>query len=104
MRRWLVNPQVFTIFLGDAKSMLLRLDNDTCCTPGGPVDLTECSQIVVNLPNADGSYTALDLSSGVLDNSTRSARALSGRYLKRRVCASQHGRAAELQCDVHVSF
>lgn len=50
---------VFSIFTGDAKTMSLRaLYQET----GQPVDLTAASEIVVNLPNADGSFLQLKLS------------------------------------------
>lgn len=50
---------VFSIFLGDAKTLNLAaiLDNF-----GGPLDLTACTEIVVNLPKADGSFLVLKLS------------------------------------------
>lgn len=55
-------PPIFSIFLGDAKTVPMKLQySDT----GNPFDLTACSQIVVNLPNADGSFAQLNLSSGV---------------------------------------
>jgi hypothetical protein len=49
---------VFRIFLGDASTMFLRVVDQFY----NPVDLTNCSQIVVNLLNADGSVTQLELS------------------------------------------
>lgn len=51
-----VNP--FVIFTGDAKTLPLRIAYST----GLPVDLTSCTEIVVNLPNADGTFTQLKLS------------------------------------------
>jgi hypothetical protein len=46
----------FSIFTGDAKTMPLRIaSSDT----GLPIDLTSCTEIVINLPNADGSFTQL---------------------------------------------
>lgn len=48
----------FSIFTGDQKTMPLRV----AYTNGLPVDLTSCSEIVINLPNADGSFTQLKLS------------------------------------------
>jgi len=51
-------PNVFSIFQGDAKVMNLKaVYGET----GDPVDLTSCTQIVVNLPNADGSIAQLTL-------------------------------------------
>lgn len=51
-------PPVFSIFLGDAKTLSLAaiLENY-----GGPLDLTSCTEIVINLPNADGSFLQLKL-------------------------------------------
>lgn len=49
---------VFSIFTGDAKTLGLRL----AYTNGLPYDLTTCTEIVINLPNADGSFTQLKLS------------------------------------------
>ena len=72
-----MNSQVFEIFQGDAKTMYLRIDNDTCCGDGGPVDLTECTQILVNLPNADGTFTTLKLS---LSQVTITTPAVLGRF------------------------
>lgn len=50
-------PQnVFSIFLGDAKTMNLKaVYADTL----GPLDLTSCSEINVQLPNATGTFTSL---------------------------------------------
>lgn len=48
----------FSIFTGDAKVLPLRL----AYASGLPVDLTSCTEIVVNLPNADGSFSQLKLS------------------------------------------
>ncbi len=48
-----MNP-VFKIFLGDSKTLFLKVDNDDCCG-GGPIDLTSCTEINVSLPKADGS-------------------------------------------------
>lgn len=55
-------PNIFSIFLGNAKTIYLKLIKDDCCG-NGPVDLTNCTEIVVALPNADGSFTNLKLSS-----------------------------------------
>lgn len=51
-------PKPFTIFTGDAKTMPLRVAYQS----GLPFDLTSCTEIVVNLPNADGTFTQLKLS------------------------------------------
>jgi len=50
----------FSIFTGDAKTMPLRI----AYASGLPVDLTDCTEIVVNLINADGSTTQLKKSLG----------------------------------------
>lgn len=50
----------FQIFLGDSKTMFLRALNGGC--NGLPLDLTYCTEIVVNLPNADGTFAQLKLS------------------------------------------
>lgn len=47
----------FVIFTGDVKVLPLRIAYGT----GLPVDITSASEIVVNLPNADGTVTALKL-------------------------------------------
>ncbi|MDH4163342.1 MAG: hypothetical protein OEW15_11735 [Nitrospirota bacterium] len=47
----------FTIFTGDAKTLPLRI----AYASGLPVDITSASEIVVKLPNADGSFTLLKL-------------------------------------------
>jgi hypothetical protein len=49
---------IFSIFQGDAKPMSLKaVYADTF----NPLDLTACTEIVVQLPNADGTFTALTL-------------------------------------------
>jgi hypothetical protein len=48
----------FTIFTGDQKTIPLRIAYNT----GLPVDLSSCTEIVVNLPKADGSFLQLKLS------------------------------------------
>lgn len=53
-------PSVFSIFLGDTKTMQLK---SVYADTGDPLDLSTCSEIVVSLPNADGSTLALTLSS-----------------------------------------
>lgn len=47
----------FSIFTGDVKTLPLRL----AYANGLPVDIASATEIVVNLPNADGSYTQLKL-------------------------------------------
>lgn len=49
---------VFSIFQGDSKTMNLAAVYDNF---GGPVDLTSCAQIVITLPNADGTFLILSL-------------------------------------------
>lgn len=48
----------YTIFLGDEKPMYLvvRLPNGT------PYDLTSCTELVISLPKADGTFAQLKLS------------------------------------------
>lgn len=50
---------VFSIFLGDAKTMNLSALYDNF---GGPLDLTSCTEIVISLPNQDSSFLQLKLS------------------------------------------
>jgi len=52
-----MNP-VFTIFLGDKKTMNLKVVDDDC-NGGGPIDLTYCTEINVSLPNQDGTIKHL---------------------------------------------
>jgi hypothetical protein len=59
------DSKVFTIFQGDAKVMSMALTNDDA-DGGGPVDLTNCTQINIYLPNADGTFTALQKSTGAV--------------------------------------
>lgn len=47
-----MNP-TFSIFLGNAKTVYLKVNSDDCCG-GDPVDLTACTEIDVALPKADG--------------------------------------------------
>jgi hypothetical protein len=49
---------VFSIFQGDAKTLSLKI---MYADSYDPVDLTNCTQIVVNLLNEDGTVTALEL-------------------------------------------
>lgn len=52
------NPNVFEIFTGEDKEMSMRVVSQ----PGNlPLDLTECTQIDVAIPNADGTFTNLTL-------------------------------------------
>jgi hypothetical protein len=53
---------VFSIFLGDIKTMYLRAVNAVCEEPAGPLDLTSCTEIDVALPNADGTIAHFLLS------------------------------------------
>lgn len=52
---------VFTIFLGDKKTIFLKLVQDECCG-GGPVDLTHCTALDLALPKQDGTLLHLLLS------------------------------------------
>lgn len=56
-----MNPcaQVFTIFTGDSKPLNAKA---VYASNGDPLDLTSCTELVVTLPNADGSYLSLKLS------------------------------------------
>ncbi len=51
-------PAVYTIFLGDEKPMYLvvRLPNGT------PYSLESCTELVISLPKADGTFAQLKLS------------------------------------------
>lgn len=55
---------VFSIFLGDAKTLTLVAvtSNGDAIPPYKPLDLTSCTEIVISLPNEDGSYLELKLS------------------------------------------
>lgn len=63
-----MTPYSFPIFLGDAKSMPFLAVVLGCIqavsngVPSTPLDLTSCTEIVVTLPNADGTYLNLKLS------------------------------------------
>lgn len=63
----------FSIFTGDQKLFPMRI----AYASGLPVDLTGCSEIVVNLINADGSTTQLKLS---LSQVTITSPATSGQF------------------------
>lgn len=45
-------PNVFSIFQGDAKAMSLQAVYDKA--GANPLDLTDCTEIVINLPGPDG--------------------------------------------------
>lgn len=51
--------QVFSIFTGDNKTLNAKA---IYAVTDDPLDLTSCTEIVVNLPNADGSSLQLKLS------------------------------------------
>ncbi len=55
------NP-IFSIFKGNNKTMYLKAVSATCAGVGDPLDLSSCTEIVVNLPNADGTITQRKLS------------------------------------------
>lgn len=63
------NCNVFSIFLGDAKTLVVKATQPHCAcdqvTNGvpnyDPIDLTDVTNIAISLPNADGSYTVLTL-------------------------------------------
>jgi hypothetical protein len=52
-------PTTFEIFTGQDKTMTLQAKFQQ--PPQLPLDLTECTAITVNLPNADGTFTELTL-------------------------------------------
>lgn len=54
------NPNVFTIFTGDDKTIYLKAAQGSCS--GDPLDLTSCTEIDIALPNADGTFAHLLLS------------------------------------------
>lgn len=55
-------PNVFSIFTGDDKVMSLKAVNVGC--NADPLDLSSCTEIIVTLPNADGTQLQLKLSLG----------------------------------------
>ena len=73
----LSNPSfpVFEVFLGDVKPLPLKALYQTTL---GPLDLTDCSEIVVNLPNADGTFLQLKLS---LDQVTITSPSVLGQFV-----------------------
>lgn len=56
-----MNPVTFVIFLGDDKTMFLKAVNASCENTD-PLDLTDCTEIAIRLPNADGTFKTLLLS------------------------------------------
>ena len=52
---------VFSYYVGDTKTMTFKALYSSGLSP---LDLTNCTEIVVNLPNADGTITQLKFSSG----------------------------------------
>lgn len=62
-----MNP-VFTIFLGNAKTMYLKAVNSGC--NGDPLDLTSCTEIDIALPYADGTIKHLLLSDDEVEITT----------------------------------
>lgn len=54
-------PNVFEIFTFDEKTLYLKAVNVGCNS--GPLDLSECTEIIIRLPLADGSFQSLALSS-----------------------------------------
>lgn len=58
-----MNPSTFSIFLGDSKTMYMKALNYDCFG-GDPLDLTNCSEIDVALPKADGTFSHRLLSTG----------------------------------------
>jgi hypothetical protein len=53
-------PQGFSISQGDQKTIYFRIVDEN----GVPLDLTSCTQILVTLPSADGTFTQLELTMG----------------------------------------
>lgn len=52
-------PNVFSIFTGDVKTLNLRAVYQES---GQPLDLTACTELVINLPMASGAFLQLKLS------------------------------------------
>lgn len=53
----------FKIYLGDSKRMYLKVINAVCQGwIGDPVDLSDCTEIVINLLKADGTIAQLKFS------------------------------------------
>jgi hypothetical protein len=53
-----MNKRVFSIYTGDEKTLSLKAIYQES---GDPLDLTSCTEIIVQLPLADGTFTALPL-------------------------------------------
>ena len=53
------NPNTFSIFTGDAKTIFMRAVQGDCT--GDPLDLTGVVEIDIALPNADGTFAHLTL-------------------------------------------
>lgn len=53
-------PNVFSIFRGNKKTITLKAVQAGC--GGDPLDLTDCDEIDIALPNQDGTFTHLLLS------------------------------------------
>lgn len=58
-----MTPNTFTIFLGDYKTMYLKAVSVDCFS-GDPLNLSNCTEIDVALPYADGTIKHLLLSDG----------------------------------------
>jgi hypothetical protein len=65
---------VFSIFQGDNKSMPLKA---VYSQSGDPLDLTSCTEIVVSLPNQDGTFATFKLS---LETVTITSPAVIGKF------------------------
>ncbi len=53
-------PNTFSIYRGNKKAMTLKVVQSGCSAD--PLDLTDCDDIDIALPNEDGTYTHLLLS------------------------------------------
>lgn len=69
------NQIPFTIFLGDSKTLNLKA---VYAVTDDPLDLTECTEIVVSLTNADGGILQLKLS---LDQVTIASPPVLGKFM-----------------------
>lgn len=69
----------FTIFLGDNKPIYLRVNYAGVdgAPLGDPVDLTTCTEIIMSLPKADGTFAQLKLT----DNDITIEDARLGKYM-----------------------
>ncbi len=54
-----MNKRVFSIYTGDEKTLSLKAVYQES---GDPLNLTDCIEIIVQLPLADGTFTALKFS------------------------------------------